>query len=80
TTRQFVLETDGVHDETTADFFNGIGPSRTFPVGTVTSAPGGRPEASRPGGKRTGFDLNRTFVRTAVILGLQSFSQRMLVR
>ncbi|WP_316226787.1 hypothetical protein, partial [Bradyrhizobium sp. SZCCHNS3052] len=29
TTRQFVLETDGVHDETTADFFNGISPLRT---------------------------------------------------
>ncbi|WP_316159353.1 MULTISPECIES: hypothetical protein, partial [unclassified Bradyrhizobium] len=27
-TRQFVLETDGVHDETTADFFNGIGQKR----------------------------------------------------
>ncbi|WP_316166664.1 MULTISPECIES: hypothetical protein, partial [unclassified Bradyrhizobium] len=40
--RQFVLETDGVHDETTADFFNGIGQKRSYDPLTACfqSAPG----------------------------------------
>ncbi|WP_315755038.1 MULTISPECIES: hypothetical protein, partial [unclassified Bradyrhizobium] len=37
--RQFVLETDGVHDETTADFFNGIGQKRSYGPLTPASSP-----------------------------------------